>query len=174
MLEDTYVRDDVYAPQEIIQQEETDEPNPQAPNGHSARLFSSLASALLRDKLQQLNPTLSQHTKLPLAIRRRCGRWLVLQRCRRGVDAGTIAERAGIDADLLEHLEQGLGDCRTLDEERQAQLALLLADANHDADLVLMVIRVAFGDGNPCIEAVLLRIDADLHANPFAPTDDLA
>lgn len=163
--EDRYVTEDVYTPQAVNRQEDIHEPIGRGRATSATAPFPSLASALLHEQLRQMRSLAGQPgATLPQRQRRQCGRWLIVQRLRRGITAAMLADRVGVDADLLQLLELGLADRLTFDDERQARLAPQLADADRDADLVMAIMRGAIGDADVCA-AVLDRVADDLRVD---------
>lgn len=125
-----------------------EEPNDERLGEQLARsLFSSPASTLFLAQLEQLTlqPNLRSGTHAPMWARRLCGRWLLAQRLRLNITADIIAERVRVGADTLELLELGLATSIGEDDERLDIIALLLADQQRDADLIMAVLRVAIG-----------------------------
>jgi hypothetical protein len=137
----------------------------------AASLFSSPASTLFLTQLEQLTsqPNLRFDTPAPMWARRLCGRWLLAQRLQLRITADVIAEQVRVDADTLQLLELGLATDIGVDDDRLDNLALLLADLQRDADLVMAVLRVAIGAA-ALPPPLLERVVGDVRPPP--PHDD--
>jgi hypothetical protein len=86
-----------------------------------------------------------------------------VRRLQAGIADAGIADWTGVDAQTLRLLEIGLADNLARDDERWGRLALMLADANHDADLVMAVVQGALGNSDGLTESTLKRVVDDLH-----------
>jgi hypothetical protein len=130
----------------------------------AARLFTSLASTLAHDQLQQLvSQPGGQHATATFQNRRLFGRWLTMRRLCCGVTAEMIADRTGMDAGLLRLLELGLAtNMGSEAEEQWARLALMLTDAHHDTDLVMAILHGAIGRDLTTDDRMLDRVVNDL------------
>jgi len=109
-------------------------------------LFSSPASTLFRDQLQQMmsQPESRHDVLVPIWARRMCGRWLLTQRLRRRITTQMIADRVGVGAEALQALELGLMNDAGADDWLE-RMALLLADTQRDPDLLMAVLHVVLG-----------------------------
>jgi hypothetical protein len=164
-----YVRGEVSPAQNACDNsmKEQEDPHERITGNHltaAVRLFTSLASTLAHDQLQQLvSQPGDQHTTAAFQNRRLFGRWLTMRRLCCGVTAETIADQTGVDASLLRLLELGLATNMGSEvEERWARLALMLADAHHDADLVMAVLCGAIGRNMTIDDRMLDRVVNDL------------
>jgi len=126
-------------------------------------LFASLASTLACDPAQPSPHQCGLHGRTATwQTRKLCGRWLAVRRLQAGITDARIAARTGVDAQTLRLLEIGLADNLARDDEQWARLAVMLADANHDADLVMAVVQGALGNGDGFTESTLKRVADDL------------
>jgi len=139
--------------------EESYEREPLGQATAATTLFASLASTLAEPSPHQCSLYGSTAT---WQTRKLCGRWLAVRRLQAGITDARVAERAGVDAKTLRLLEIGLSDTLARDDEQWARLALMLADADHDADLVMTVVQGALGNCDGFTENTLERVADDL------------
>jgi transcriptional regulator with XRE-family HTH domain len=126
-------------------------------------LFASLASTLAGTPGQpSLHPCGLHGDTATWQIRKLCGRWLAVRRLQAGITDARVADRTGVDAQVLRLLEIGQANDPSSDDEEWMQLALLLADASHDADLVMAVVQAALGNCEGFTVGTLERIVEDL------------
>lgn len=126
-------------------------------------LFASLASTLAGDSAQPSPHQCGPHSDTATwQTRKLCGRWLATRRLHAGITDARIANRTGVDAKTLRLLELGLSDTLAHDDEQWARLALMLADAEQDADLVMAVVQGALGNCDGFTETALKRVTDDL------------
>jgi len=126
-------------------------------------LFASLASTLAGDSAQPLPHQCGPHRDMAMwQTRRLCGRWLAARRLHAGITDARVADRTGVDAKTLRLLEIGLADTLAREDEQWARLAVMLADADHDADLVMTVVQGALGNCDRFTENALERVADDL------------
>jgi len=165
------LKEDEHAIVDKCPQEERDDTDLGKRRPAGTPLFSSPASALFLHQLELLTSRPSpQHTAIaPMWARRLCGRWLLMQRLRRGITAEVIADQARVDADTLHLLELGLVYDVGADDERLERLACLLATRQSDADLIGAVLRVAIGAAT-ITPALLERVSGEVR--PPEPVDD--
>ena len=74
--------------------------------------------------------------------RRRCGRWLALNRLQLGLSCEAIAAQAGVSPSELMQIELGL-DVPEPSDDRWGLLAACLATPVTNADLVMAIISIA-------------------------------
>jgi transcriptional regulator with XRE-family HTH domain len=137
-------------------------------------LFASLASTLASAPAQQPSRQCGLHGSTTWLTRKLCGRWLAARRLHAGITDARVADRTGVDAQSLQLLELGLAHDLAHDSEHWERLAVLLADADHDADLVLAVVQGALGADGWFTERTLEQIVGDLHAIAKEACPDLA
>lgn len=137
-------------------------------------LFSSPASALFLPQLAELasQPAPLHAVLAPMWARRLCGRWLLAQRLRRGIAIEAIEEQVRVGAETLHLLELGLATNVGADEQRLEQLEDLLADPQHDADLVRAVLPVASGVA-AITPALLERVAGEVRPPELVDDDGL-
>ena len=168
--EGRYAKKGAYATTKVREQEDAHEGFTGTRRPTATPLFTSLASALAHDQLRQMTCQPGQHgDTVTFQVRRLCGRWLTVQRLRCGITADMMADRVGVGADTLQLLELGLANDLGANDDRWAQLALLLADPQHDADFVMAALRAAL-DAEPLSPTMLERVVDDMR--PEAPTPD--
>jgi DNA-directed RNA polymerase specialized sigma24 family protein len=98
------------------------------------------------------------------ANRRLCGRWIAVQRLRRGLSVEMIAKRIRVEQNTLLLLECGLATDAELPDAAVEQLARLLVGGIDDIGWLLGVLAIALGRRVPQAEATLRRINDELHA----------
>jgi DNA-directed RNA polymerase specialized sigma24 family protein len=98
------------------------------------------------------------------ANRRLCGRWIAVQRLRRGLTVEMIARRIGVEQNILQLLECGLATEDELPEATVEQLARLLVGGTDDIGWLLSVLAISLGRRIPQAEATLQRVNDELHA----------
>jgi hypothetical protein len=151
-------------------------PEEQAYGSHSAEtfwrasMFRTLASTLAEDLVAERNASSMPRALLATyAVRKTCGCWLAWQRLRRGLTAAQIEDATGVGAEAVALLEAGLAS--TLDgadvgaeDERRSRYSMLLADGEHDADLVMIALRVATGAYEGVNPTIIERLADELPA----------
>jgi hypothetical protein len=126
-------------------------------------LFASLASTLACDPAQPSPHQCGLHGSTAMWLTRKlCGRWLAVRRLQAGITDARVADQTGVDAQSLRLLELGLTNDLAYDDEQWERLAVMLANANQDADLVLAVVQGALGADRWFTERTLERVVDDL------------
>ncbi len=116
--------------------------------GKSQRTETHLDNAALIafEKLLDLQEAQGQPTDADLrAVRRVCGRWLMLRRVTRDLSISAVSARTGIGEGALQLLELGVVDNPQISDEAWRRLCLVLEHRANDFERVADVLRVARG-----------------------------